>query len=62
MDQPTANSHTVQSFDNPVVLSENNGIANANKEERKATDETEMKTDEITLTVDQEDGQKPEGR
>ena len=62
MDQPTANSHTVQSFDNPMVLSENNGIANANKEERKATDETEMKTDEITLTVDQEDGQKPEER
>ena len=62
MDQPTVNSHTVQSFDNPVVLSENNGSANANKEERKATDETEMKTDEIILTVDQEDGQKPEER
>lgn len=62
MDQATANSDTGESFNNPERLGENNGSANSNKEERKGAEEAEMKTDEITLTVDQEDGQEDGGR
>ena len=62
MDQATANCDSDQSLDNPGYIGESNGGAVREKEETQSGGEIEMKVDEITLTVDQEDGQEPAGR
>lgn len=62
MDQATANSDSDQSLDNPGYLGESNGSGVREKEQTQSGDEIEMKVDEISLTVDQEDGQEPAGR
>ncbi|CAB3992398.1 Voltage-gated hydrogen channel 1 [Paramuricea clavata] len=57
-----ANSDTIESYDNAASVGKNEGSINTDKDETKQQEGSKMKTDEINLTVDNEDGSESERR
>ena len=57
-----ANSDTIESYNNAASVGKNEGSINTDKDETKRQEGGKMKTDEINLTVDNEDGSESERR
>ncbi len=57
-----ANSDSINSHGNAEYVGKNDGSINTDKDETKQQQENKMKTDEINLTVDQEDEQESNRR